>query len=52
MTTTASPKHQQAVKVVDPGENFKIVIRADTPIQELRDHEVLVKLTCTGLWYV
>ncbi|KAL3454141.1 putative quinone oxidoreductase [Aspergillus insuetus] len=43
MTTIAIPKHQQAVELVDPGENFKIVIRADAPIQEPRDHGVLVQ---------
>ncbi|KAL3488021.1 chaperonin 10-like protein [Aspergillus germanicus] len=51
MTTISITKHQQAAEVVDPGENFKIVIRADAPIREARDHEVLIKLTCSGLWH-
>ncbi|KAL2845279.1 chaperonin 10-like protein [Aspergillus pseudoustus] len=43
------PNIQQAVEVVNPGDNFKIVIRDDVPVQEPGESEVLVKLNCTGL---
>jgi propanol-preferring alcohol dehydrogenase len=44
------PSHQQAAVVEDPGDNFKIVLRNDIHIGEPGPEEILVKLTCTGLW--
>ncbi|KAL3468800.1 putative alcohol dehydrogenase [Aspergillus californicus] len=47
--TTPIPTTQQGAVVVNPGESFKILIQNDLPIQQPHEHEVLIKLTCTGL---
>lgn len=47
---TSIPIHQQAAVVEDPGDNFKILLRNDIPVGEPGPEEILVKLTCTGLW--
>lgn len=44
------PKTQQAAQVVSPGEAFHISISDDIPVPEPGPNEVLVKLSCTGLW--
>ncbi|KAL2826110.1 chaperonin 10-like protein [Aspergillus cavernicola] len=43
------PTLQQGAVVVNPGENYKILIQDNIPVREPQDNEVLVKLTCTGL---
>jgi propanol-preferring alcohol dehydrogenase len=44
------PNFQQAAVVVNPGEKGQIAIRNDLPVTVPGPNEVLVKLTCTGLW--
>jgi propanol-preferring alcohol dehydrogenase len=44
------PQTQQAAQVLQPGDAFHISIRDDVPVPEPGPNEVLVKLSCTGLW--
>ena len=44
------PTQQQGAVVQDPGENFKIQLQHDIPVGNPGPDEILVKLTCTGLW--
>jgi propanol-preferring alcohol dehydrogenase len=41
---------QQGAEVVNPGKDYKIVLRNDIPVPDPGSNEVLVRLTCTGLW--
>ncbi|PYH40709.1 zinc-dependent alcohol dehydrogenase [Aspergillus saccharolyticus JOP 1030-1] len=43
------PTTQQGAVVLDPGPSYRIVHRDDLPVPTPGDHEVLVKLSCTGL---
>lgn len=45
------PQTQKAAQVLSPGESFRISIRDDIPVPEPGPNEVLIKLSCTGLWY-
>lgn len=45
------PQTQQAAQVLSPGDSFSISIRDDIPVPEPGPNEVLIKLSCTGLWY-
>lgn len=45
------PKTQRAAHVLSPGEAFSISIRDDNSVPEPGPNEVLIKLSCTGLWY-
>jgi propanol-preferring alcohol dehydrogenase len=47
---TETPNLQQAAVVVNPGEKAHITLRNDLPVASPGRNEVLVKLTCTGLW--
>jgi propanol-preferring alcohol dehydrogenase len=44
------PILQQAAVVQNPGQNATIAIKDDVPVGSPELNEVLVKLTCTGLW--
>lgn len=46
----AIPVLQQAAVVQNPGENANIVLQNDVSVASPGHNEVLVKLTCTGLW--
>ncbi|PCG94705.1 Polyketide synthase, enoylreductase [Penicillium occitanis (nom. inval.)] len=45
------PQNQKAAQVLSPGESFSVSIRDDMPVPEPGPNEVLIKLSCTGLWY-
>ncbi|PYI13255.1 putative alcohol dehydrogenase [Aspergillus violaceofuscus CBS 115571] len=47
--TVPIPTTQQGTVVVNPGPSYQIIHRDDLPVPQPGDHEVLVKLTCTGL---
>lgn len=47
---TCIPTQQRGAVVEDPGDNFKIVLRDDIKVGEPGPEEILVKLSCTGLW--
>ncbi|CEN60226.1 hypothetical protein ASPCAL02667 [Aspergillus calidoustus] len=42
-------KLQQGAEVINPGNDYKIILRNDIPVSDPGSNEVLVKLTCTGL---
>jgi propanol-preferring alcohol dehydrogenase len=44
------PRLQEGAEVVNPGKDYKIALRNDIPVPDPGSNEVLVKLTCTGLW--
>jgi propanol-preferring alcohol dehydrogenase len=46
------PHVQKAFVVQNPGPNHTIVLRDDVPIPEPGPGEILLKLECTGLWYI
>lgn len=46
------PRIQQAFIVQNPGPNHTIVLRDDVPVPEPGPGEILLKLECTGLWYI
>lgn len=41
---------QQAAVVSNPGENYTISLANDVPVATPGNNEILVKLSCTGLW--
>ncbi|KAB8277077.1 chaperonin 10-like protein [Aspergillus minisclerotigenes] len=43
------PSSQRAVVVQSPGNNYEMIIRDDIPVRTPGAHEILVKLSCTGL---
>ncbi|KAJ5566607.1 hypothetical protein N7535_008245 [Penicillium sp. DV-2018c] len=43
------PHRQQAAVVKNPGQNASIILQDTVPVSNPGRHEVLVKLTCTGL---
>lgn len=45
-----TPTLQQAAVVQNPGENATIILHNDIPVANPGQKEVLIKLTCTGLW--
>ncbi|KAF3397360.1 Alcohol dehydrogenase 2 [Talaromyces pinophilus] len=45
------PQTQKAAQVLSPGVSFSVSIRDDMPVSEPGPNEVLIKLSCTGLWY-
>ncbi|KAL3486288.1 chaperonin 10-like protein [Aspergillus germanicus] len=47
--TLAISELQQGAEVVNPGKDYKIILRNDIPVPDPGSSEVLVKLTCTGL---
>ena len=47
---TSIPQLQQAAVVQNPGDNAQILLRDDVPVGEPGPEEILVRLTCTGLW--
>jgi propanol-preferring alcohol dehydrogenase len=47
---TSTPTLQQAAVVQNPGENATIALQKDIPVANPGQNEVLIKLTCTGLW--
>lgn len=46
----STPTLQQAAVVQNPGENGTITLQNDIPVSSPGKNEVLIKLTCTGLW--
>lgn len=44
------PSSQRAVVVQSPGNNYEMIIRDDIPVRTPGADEILVKLSCTGLW--
>lgn len=44
------PSVQQAAVLQNPGDKFTVVLRNDIPVGNPGPNEVLVKLSCTGLW--
>jgi propanol-preferring alcohol dehydrogenase len=46
----STPLLQQAAVVSDPGENYSISLQNDIPVATPKKNEILIKLTCTGLW--
>lgn len=46
----STPLLQQAAVVSNPGENYSISLQSDIPVATPGKNEILVKLTCTGLW--
>jgi Zn-dependent alcohol dehydrogenases len=48
--TNSTPTLQQAAVVQNPGENATITLQNDIPVASPGQNEVLIKLTCTGLW--
>ncbi|RFU77471.1 hypothetical protein TARUN_4774 [Trichoderma arundinaceum] len=46
------PKVQIAALIKDPGPNARIVIREDYPVPQPGEHEVLLKMECSGIWSV
>lgn len=45
-----TPTLQQAAVVQNPGEDATITLHNDIPVASPGQNEVLIKLTCTGLW--
>jgi propanol-preferring alcohol dehydrogenase len=48
--TNSIPLLQQAAVVLNPGPSYNVSLQSDIPVAKPRENEVLVKLTCTGLW--
>ena len=46
------PATQKAAWVTDPGPNGHIAFRDDVPVGKPGEHEVLVKLEYSGIWFV
>ena len=44
------PKLQTAAVIENPGENATVRIITDAPVEEPGPHEILVKMSMTGLW--
>lgn len=44
------PSSQRAVVVQSPGNNYEMIILDDIPVRTPGADEILVKLSCTGLW--
>ena len=42
--------YQRAVVVQNPGNNYEMIIRDDIPVRTPGADEILVKLSCSGLW--
>lgn len=45
-----TPTLQQAAVVQNPGEKATITLQNNIPVASPGQNEVLIKLTCTGLW--
>lgn len=46
------PKYQTAATIERPRPGAKLDLRHDIPVPEPKAGEVLVKLECTGFWYL
>jgi propanol-preferring alcohol dehydrogenase len=46
------PRTQRAAVVQNPGKDYRIVLRDDIPVPEPGPCEILIKLECTGIWYL
>jgi hypothetical protein len=46
------PTTQTAAVLRNPGMSAELVIRHDESVASPGSHEILVKLQCTGIWYV
>ena len=44
------PKVQQALVVCNKGAHVKLELQT-VPVPEIKDDEVLVRLSCSGIWY-
>lgn len=49
---TSVPKVQQAAVIENPGPDASVKIISDAPVGNPGEHEILVQLAITGLWYV
>jgi len=52
MSAEQIPETQTVAWIENPGPSGKLVIKHDVPVQHPREGEVLVKLECSGIWYI
>lgn len=45
-----TPSIQKAALIENPGNDARIVIRSDIPVQKPGRNEILIKLAFTGIW--
>ena len=49
MSSTEIPSSQTVAWIENPGDNGKLVIRDGVEVQQPAEHEILVKLECSGI---